>query len=207
MEHTYLPQNVQKNIAEFLEPVKKSCSIRIQQNAGCIEAGHSRYRVYDNCSYCSKRYVPGQVFFYLKKGGDKDLFEKWMVKIKKDCVNDNRIIKYNNNTYLRDLYLSTQPKFKDLFNDKKMWIGKTELFSWENEDFDCKYTLEGLHFSLFRDFVYNLPCLDEFDDSFHFSWEKTIDSSSSYTDIFIEENTKNPLCLTNVIFNKYCKKT
>ena len=130
-----------------------------------------------------------------------------MVKIKKDCVNDNRIIKYNNNTYLRDLYLNEETKFKDLFNDKKMWIGKTELFSWENEDFNCKYTLEGLHFSLFRDFVYNLPCLDEFDDSFHFSWEQTIDSSSSYTDICIEYNKKNPLCLTNKIFNKYCKKT
>ena len=53
-----------------------------------------------------------------------------------------------------------------LFNDKKMWLGKTELFSWENEEFECKYTLEGLYFSLFRDFVYNLPCLDEFYDSF-----------------------------------------
>ena len=207
MNNIDLPELVQKNIAEFLEPVKKSCTIRIQQNAGCIEAGHSRYRVTDNCLYCSKRYVPGQIFFYLKKGGDKDLFEKWMVKIKKDCVNDNRIIKCNNNTYLRDLYLNEETKFKDLFNDKKMWIGKTELFSWENEDFDCKYTLEGLHFSVFRHFVYNLPCLDEFYDSFHFSWEKTIDSSSSYTDIFIEENTKNPLCLTNTIFNRYCKKT
>ena len=93
-----------------------------------------------------------------------------MVKIKKDCVNDNRVIKYNNNTYLRDFYLNTEPKFKDLFNNKKLWVGKTELFSWENEDFDCKYTLEGLHFSLFRDFVYNLPCLDEFYDSFHFHY-------------------------------------
>ena len=130
-----------------------------------------------------------------------------MVKIKKDCVNDNRIVKHNIGTYLRSFYLSTAPKFKDLFNEKKMWVGKTELFSWENEEFECKYTLEGLHFSLFRHFVYNLPCLDEFHDSFHFSWEKTIDSSSSYTDIFVEENTKNSLCLTNTIFNKYCKKT
>ena len=207
MEDTYLPQNVQKNIAECLEPVKKSCTIRIQQNAGCVEGEHSRYRITDRCSYCGKRYVPGQIFFYLKKGGDKHLFEKWMLKkIKKDCINDNYTIKHNNSTYTRSFY-SSITKFKDFFNDKKMWVGKTELFSWENEEFECKYTLEGLHFSLFRDFLYNLPCLDEFYDSFHFRWERTIDSSSSYTEIFIEENTKNPLCLVNKTFYKYCKKT
>ena len=207
MDIIILPELVQKNIAEFLEPVKKSCTIRIQQNAGCVQGEHSTYRITDSCSYCSKRYVPGQIFFYLKKGGDKYLFEKWINKIKKDCINDNYTIKHNSDTYLRSFYLSTSPKFKDLFNNKKLWVGKTELFSWENEEFECKYTLEGLHFSLFRHFVYNLPCLDEFYDSFHFRWERTIDSSSSYIDVFIEENTKNPLCLTNTIFNKYCKNT
>ena len=207
MNSIILPELVQKNIAEFLEPVKKSCIIRIQQNAGCIKGEHNTYRVTDNCLYCSKRYVPGQIFFYLKKGGDKHLFEKWMVKIKKDCINDDYVIKHNSDVYFRNFYLNTEPKFKDLFNDKKLWVGKTELFSWENEDFDCKYTLEGLHFSVFRHFVYNLPCLDEIYGCFHFRWERTIDSASIYTDIFIEENTKNPLCLTNTIFNQYCKKT
>ncbi len=207
MNNIVLPELVQKNIAEFLQPVNKSCTIRIQQNAGCIKGEHSTYRITDRCSYCSKRYVPGQIFFYLKKGGDKYLFEKWMVKIKKDCINDGYAIKHNDDVYFRNFYLNTEPKFKDLFNNKKLWVGKSELFSWENEDFDCKYTLEGLHFSLFRDFVYNLPCLDEIYGCFHFRWERTIDSASIYTDIFIEENTKNPLCLTNTIFNQYCKKT
>jgi hypothetical protein len=207
MNSIVLPELVQKNIAEFLEPIKKSCTIRIQQNAGCIKGEHSTYRITDRCSYCSKRYVPGQIFFYLKKGGDKHLFEKWINKIKKDCINDNYNIKHNSDGYFRSFYLSTQPKFKDLFNEKKMWLGKTELFSWENEDFECKYTLEGLHFSLFRDFVYNLSCLDEIYDSYHFRWERTIDSASIYTDVFIEENIKNPLYSVNKIFNKYCKKT
>ena len=37
MYNIVFPELVQKNIAEFLEPVKKSCTIRIQQNAGCVE--------------------------------------------------------------------------------------------------------------------------------------------------------------------------
>jgi len=207
MDNFFLPDIIQKNIAEFLEPKYRTCTIRIQQNTGCIKTEHSVYRINDNCPYCSKRYLPGQIFFYLKKGGDKYLFEKWMIKIKKDCVNDNRFVRYNSDVYLRDLYLNEETKFKYFFNDKKLWVGKTELFSWENEKYERKYTLEGLKFSLFKDFVYNLPCLDKFDGSFYFSWERTIDSSSSYTEIFIEENTKNPLCLVNKTFYKYCKKT
>ena len=45
MNSIILPELVQKNIAEFLEPVKKSCTIRIQQNAGCIKGEHSTYRI------------------------------------------------------------------------------------------------------------------------------------------------------------------
>jgi hypothetical protein len=198
-----LPELVQKNIAGFLQPINRSCTIRIQQNAGCMKGEHS---ITNNCLYCSKKYSPGQIFFYLKKGGDRKEFEKWMVKIKKDCINDNRIIKYNSDIYLRDLYLSEETRFKDLFNDKKLWVEKTELFSWENENFEYKYTLEGLKFSLFIDFVYNLPCLNKIYDSFNFSWEKTINSSSIYTDIYLEKYTKNPLCLVNKIFYRYCKK-
>ena len=142
-------------------------------------------RMNTKCPYCSKRYSPGQIFFYLKKGGDKDLFEKWISKIKKDCTNDNNL------------------RFRYFFNDNKLWVGKTELFSWENEYYESKYTLEGLHFSLFRSFVDTIYCLSTICDSFDFYWERTVDSSSAYTDIFIQENTKNPLCLVNKIFLKY----
>ena len=207
MNYIVLPELVQSKIAEFLEPIKKSCTIRIQQNAGCIKGEHSTFRITDRCSYCSKRYSPGQIFFYLKKGGNKQLFEHWMIKLMKDCINDDYTIKHNSDGYFRNFHLQTDPKFKDLFNDKKLWVGKTELFSWEKEEFVCKYTLEGLHFSLFRDFVYNLPCLDDIYSSFNFHWERTIDSASIYTDVFIEENKRNPLCSVNKIFNQYCKKT
>lgn len=178
-----LPELVQKIIAGFLQPINRSCVIRIQQNAGCIRGKHERMNTI--CPYCSKRYSPGQIFFYLKKGGDKDLFEKWISKIKKNCMNDDKL------------------RLIDFFNDNKSWLGKTELYSRENEHYESKYTLEGLHFGLFRSFVNNINCLKEFYGSYDFDWERTIDSSSSYTEIFIEENTKNPLCLVNKIFLKY----
>ena len=129
-----------------------------------------------------------------------------MIKIKKDCVNDNRFVRYNSDVYLRDLYLNEETKFKYFFNDKKLWVGKTELFSWENEKYERKYTLEGLKFSLFKDFVYNLPCLDKFDGSFILVGKELeilrLPILKSY-----RRNTKNPLCLVNKTFYKYCKKT
>ena len=178
-----LPELVQKNIAGFLQPINRNCTIRIQQNAGCMKGEHES--IDNNCIYCSKRYSPGQIFFYLKKGGDKDLFEKWISKIKKDCTNDNNL------------------KFRYFFNDKKSWVGKTDLYSWENIHYESKYTLEGLHFSLFRNFINNIHCLSTVCDSFDFYYEGTICSSSAYTEISLQENTKNPLCLVNKIFLKY----
>ena len=32
-----LPELVQKNIAGFLQPINRNCTIRIQQNAGCMK--------------------------------------------------------------------------------------------------------------------------------------------------------------------------
>jgi len=190
-----LPELVQKTIAGFLQPINRSCIIRIQQNAGCMKGEH----INKNCPHCSKRYSPGQIFFYLKKGGDKDLFEKWISKIKKNCMNDDSLIL--NKELLR--LTNSNLTFKYFFNGHKSWLGKTELYSRENEHYESKYTLEGLHFGLFRSFVNNIDCLKEFYGSYEFDWERTIDSSSSYTEIFIEENTKNPLCLVNKIFLKY----
>ena len=209
MYNIVFPELVQKNIAEFLEPVKKSCTIRIQQNAGCIKGEHSSYTISDNCIYCSKRYNPGQIFFYLLKGGNKQLFKHWINKIKKDCMNDEYIIRHSHNGWVSNYsqYSKVYPKFKDLFNSKKLWVGKRKLFSWEKENYESKYILEGLHFSLFRDFVYNLPCLNSIIRSFHFHFQRTIESSSLYTDIFLQENKKNSLCSINKIFNKYCKYT
>ena len=93
MNNIILPELVQKNISEFLEPINKSCTIRIQQNAGCVKGEHSVYRINDRCSYCSKRYLPGQIFFYLTKGGDKHLFEKWLTETKDPISSINETLK------------------------------------------------------------------------------------------------------------------
>ena len=205
MEHKYLPQNVQKNIAEFLQPLKKSCSIRIQQNAGCPSGTHHRNEKCENCANCT---ISNTVYILLKKGGDRKLFEKYVSLIKKDFDNTEGICKNNYSNWYGYDSLGPPWKIKDLFNNSRKWIGLTKLCEWEQKDFECKYVFRGLHYAFFRFLLDEFECFNNYIPDYNVSqtnlnYIQTVKSTSLYVDVFYEEYKKNPLCLVNTIFLKY----
>lgn len=205
MEHTYLPHNVQKNIAEFLKPIHKSCHIRIQQNAGCPHGTHHRTEICDNCrNYTNSNTVS----ILLKKGGDRKAFEKYVSLIKKDFDNKEGICKNNYNDWHGYDSLGPPWKIKHLFDGSRKWNGLTKLCKWEQKDFECKYVFTGLHYAFFRFLLDEFEHFNKYIPNYNVSrpnldYTQTVISSSLYVDVFYEEYKKNPLCLVNKIFFKY----
>ena len=112
----YLPDNVHKKISEFLQPTIYKCYIRLQQNGGCPNGIHE-YIIEKECENCKNIYNNPKTFIYLKKGGNKKLFNKYIKIIKAKIKYNYFQLKgnYSHWSRMREISQNRNLVMKDLF--------------------------------------------------------------------------------------------
>ena len=197
------PDNVHKHIAEFIEPTKIECFIRMQQFAGCPQGTHSSLTIKE-CPHCSNIYSKSYVFILLKKGGCKKLFHKYIDIIREKITQDDTKLKsdysyYNSPiVYIKDLFTLYYVNTKDRFT------GPEPLLPWETNEYEEKYVIKGIKWALFHHLKNELYPVPNFYISMQNCRIKTVTTRAGYHDIVGAKNV-NPLRAINKLYNKYCK--
>lgn len=193
--NVYLPDNAHKVIAGFLQANKIKADIVIYQYAGCKINIHPRN---NNCMLCNSTYNPTKIFIFLKKGGNKWLFQDYINKISRIILNNNHILTQDysnwsgNHTIMGDIF--GQGTNCNITYDDKFY---------RTLDYDKKYIIKGVSFALFTKFVKEIE-IDNFLISDR-NCESTIKSTSFYYKIKGVKFTKNKLRLINKIYEKYTR--
>ncbi len=194
-KNMYLPDNVHKIIAGFLPSNIIKADIVIYQYSGCKNNSHPRN---NNCMLCQWTYTPTKIFIFLKKGGNKILFQEYINKISKIILNNNHILTQDYSYWLGNYII-----MEDLFCQGVNCNITYDHNFHQTLDYDEKYIIKGLAFALFTRFVKEIE-IDNFPISFR-NHEKTINSSSLYYNIKGIKSTKNKLRIINKVYEKYTR--
>lgn len=199
-----LPDNVHKNIAEYIPNITVNAEIIMYQFTSCKKGIHT----YDYIKSCDKCKSFGNIFVYLKKNGNKFVFTKYINQISKIICNNNHPLTQNYSYWPNiDTAEDTVITMQDLFgtinkgnitHDKDFHSTGTvnELKLYED-----KYIITGLPFALFLNFVQELKLTNYvIHERKH---DYTINSTSWYFPITGKINMKDDLCSINKIYEKY----
>jgi hypothetical protein len=199
----YLPDNINRIIAEFLPAKTIKTNIIIYQYSGCEKNIHS-YN--EKCYLCKSVYNPTKIFLYLKKDGNKKLFQEYINKISEIILDPNHILTQDysrwsgNNIIMSDIFGQGTDSVGNIAIDDTFHQTGTNK---ELQLYQEKYVIKGVHFALFNNFVKELK-IDGFYSSKPY-YNQTNRSTSWYYEIKGIKSRKNKLRVINKIYEKYTR--
>ena len=197
----YLPDNINRIIAEFLPAKTIKADIIIYQYSGCKKNIHPRN---NDCMLCKSIYNPTKIFIFLKKGGNKKLFQEYISKISEIILDPNHILTQDysrwsgNNIIMSDIFGQGTESVGNIAIDDTFHQSDTNK---ELQLYQEKYMIKGVYFALFNNFVKELK-IDGFYISKHY-YNQTNRSTSWYYEIKGIKSRKNKLRVINKIYERY----